>query len=123
MLANRFVRLSVVYALLGMALGIYMASSGNHDEAPTHAHLNLLGFVAMMLYGLFYKLHPAATLSRLAAAHFWVSNLGTVGIVIGIGLIYGGVPAAEPIAAVSSLIAIAGMAIFAVVVFRSTQTA
>lgn len=121
MLANRFVRLSVVYALIGMALGIAMAISGDHSEMPTHAHINLLGYVSMMLYGLFYKSYPQAAGGRLAAIHFWIANAGLIGISIGIGLVYGGMPEAEPIAAVSSLVAITGMAIFAVVVFRSTR--
>ena len=123
MLASRFVRLSVVYALIGMALGIAMAISGDHSQMPTHAHINLLGYVSMMLYGLFYKSYPKAAEGRLPMVHFWVTNAGLIGISIGIGLVYGGVPEAKPIAAVSSLVAIAGMAIFAAVVFRATRTA
>jgi len=123
MLANRFVRLSVVYALIGMALGIAMAISGDHSQMPTHAHINLLGYVSMMLYGLFYKSYPKAAEGRLPMVHFWVANAGLIGISTGIGLLYGGMPEAEPIAAVSSLVAITGMAIFAVVVFRATRTA
>jgi low temperature requirement protein LtrA len=123
MLANRFIRLSVVYALIGMALGIYMAASGDHGEMPTHAHINLLGYVSMMLYGLFYKFYPHAAEGRLPIAHFWIANVGLIGIAIGIGLFYGGVAEAEPLAAVSSLVAIAGMAVFALVVFKATRTA
>lgn len=123
MLANRFVRLSVVYALIGMALGIFMAASGDHSEMPTHAHINLLGYVSMMLYGLFYKHYPQAAKGGLPTVHFWLANIGLIGITIGIGLYYGGVPEAEPLAAASSFVAIAGMAVFAVVVFRATSRA
>ncbi|MDH4228614.1 MAG: hypothetical protein OEW11_02570 [Nitrospirota bacterium] len=123
MLSDRFVRLSVLYALLGMALGIYMAISHRHVQMPTHAHLNLLGYVSMMMYSLFYKAYPHAETGKLPIIHFWLSNLSAVGLTIGVGLIYGGMPEAEPIAAASSMTAIFAMALFAVVVFRATRTA
>jgi hypothetical protein len=123
MLANWFLRLSVIYALIGMALGIHMAASGDHGQMPTHAHINLLGYVSMMLYGLFYRSFPQAAEGVLPKAHFWIANIGLIGISIGIGLYYGGMTEAEPIAALSSLVAIAGMAVFAVVVFRATRSA
>ncbi len=121
MLANRFVRLSVIYALIGMSLGIAMAISGNHDETPTHAHINLLGYVSMMLYGLFHKAHPKAAEGKLPAVHFWLSNISMVGIGIGLFLTFGGMPEAEPLAAVSALAMLASMAMFAVIVFRATK--
>jgi len=42
-------------ALCGMSLGIYMAANQNFTLAPAHAHLNLLGWVSMALYGLWYR--------------------------------------------------------------------
>ena len=49
MLAGRFIKSSIIYIVLGMALGIYMAASQDHSQMPTHAHLNLLGWVTMAL--------------------------------------------------------------------------
>ena len=123
MIAGRFFRHSVLYALLGMALGIYMAASHDHVQAPAHAHLNLLGFVAMGLYGLFYKAWPAAESDRLAAAHFWISNIGVVGLIGSLVLLLADVPAAEPLAAASSFVVLGGMVLFTVIVFRATRTA
>ncbi len=122
MLAAKFIRLSVLYAILGMTLGIYMAASADHSQSPTHAHLNLLGFVAMFLYGLFYKAYPDAEKSRLAGAHFWISNVGMVGLVIGVAAIYSGSPlTGDPISALSSLAVIAGMFVFAWIAFNATR--
>lgn len=45
MLADKFIKSAVVYIILGMILGIYMAASQNHSQMPTHAHLNLIGWV------------------------------------------------------------------------------
>ena len=39
-------------ALGGMALGISMGITQDFTLSPAHAHLNLLGWVTMALYGL-----------------------------------------------------------------------
>lgn len=120
MLASRFLRHSIIYALLGISLGIYMAASRDISQIPTHAHLNLLGFVAMAIYGFFYRAWPAAENDRLAPVHFWVANLGLVGLIIAVGLIHAGFEWADPIAALFSLIVMIGMILFAVILFRVT---
>ena len=121
MLASRFLRLSVVYALIGMGLGIGMAATHDYAQAPAHAHLNLLGFVAMFLYGLFYRAWPGAEAGRLAAWHFWVANVALVGLIASVFLIYAGLPQVEPAASAFSILAILAMALFAVIVFRATR--
>ena len=47
-------------AVVGMSLGIYMGISEDHSLAPVHVHLNLIGFVSMFLFGLYYHAHPRA---------------------------------------------------------------
>ena len=42
-------------ALAGMALGIRMGMAQDFALAPVHAHLNLLGWVTMSLFGLYYR--------------------------------------------------------------------
>lgn len=42
-------------ALGGMTLGIVMGISQDFTLAPAHAHLNLLGWVTMALYGLYHR--------------------------------------------------------------------
>jgi hypothetical protein len=44
-----------VAALIGMGLGIAMGISQDFSLTPVHAHLNLLGWVSMLLYGLYYR--------------------------------------------------------------------
>jgi hypothetical protein len=41
--------------LTGMCLGIAMGLSQDFSLAPSHAHLNLLGWVTMALYGLYHR--------------------------------------------------------------------
>jgi hypothetical protein len=42
-------------ALGGMGLGIFMGLAQDFTLAPAHAHLNLLGWVTMALYGLYHR--------------------------------------------------------------------
>jgi hypothetical protein len=42
----------------GMALGIHMGMTQDFSLAPAHAHMNLLGWVTMMLYGLYHRGAP-----------------------------------------------------------------
>lgn len=42
-------------ALTGMGLGVHMGLAGDFTLAPAHAHLNLLGWVTMALYGLHHR--------------------------------------------------------------------
>jgi cbb3-type cytochrome oxidase subunit 1 len=72
-ISDRFMQLAVLFALIGMGLGIKMGITENFTLAPVHAHINLLGWVSMMLYGLFYRAVPRATAGVLPVVHFWVA--------------------------------------------------
>lgn len=121
-LAARFIRHAVIYALLGMAWGIYMAASHDHATHPGHAHLLLLGWVSMALYGIVYRLYPKAAEGRLPVIHFWLANLGVIAMAPGIALILTGNDAVgEPLAVLGSLLTIVGVVLFAVAVFRGTS--
>ena len=117
----RFFRVAVLYAILGMALGIYMAASRDFSLRPAHAHWLLLGWVSMFLYGVFYKLFAAAQ-GALAAWHWWLANIGLIVMVAGIVMIYSGMPErGDTLAKIGALINIAGMGLFAYNVFRGTR--
>ncbi len=59
-------RAAVLFALIGMGMGIAMAIARDHSVMPAHAHLNLLGWVSLFLFGIYYRLNPALDVSRLA---------------------------------------------------------
>jgi hypothetical protein len=42
-------------ALTGMSLGIWMGMHEDFTLAPVHAHINLLGWVTLSLYGLYHR--------------------------------------------------------------------
>lgn len=53
-----WLKVAVVYLVIGVGLGIAMGVSGNHTQFPTHAHINLLGWVSLALIGLIYRQFP-----------------------------------------------------------------
>jgi hypothetical protein len=46
---------AAIAALGGMTLGMIMGLSQDFTLAPAHAHLNLLGWVTMAIYGLYHR--------------------------------------------------------------------
>ena len=113
-----FLRIAVIYALVAMSLGIMMGISQDHSQMPTHAHLNLVGWVSMALYALIYRQYPAAGQTKLAMVHFWVANAGAILLNLGVYGLMAGTAALEPVAIVGSLVTILGMLIFAVIVYN-----
>jgi hypothetical protein len=111
-------RLAVLFVIAGMAMGIAMAMSQDHSAMPAHAHLNLLGWVSLFLFGIYYERRPALDRSRLALVQVGVWSGGTVLLTIGVAAVHMGYAAAEPIAAISSIIVLAAVLLFAYFVFR-----
>jgi hypothetical protein len=115
-------RTGPLFAIAGMAMGIAMAASQDHSVMPAHAHLNLLGWVSLFLFGIYYKFHPAIDASRAALIQAGVWSVGTVVLTIGVAAVHMGHEAGDPVAAVGSLIILAGMIHFAVLVFRAAPS-
>ena len=108
----------VVLLVVGMIWGIQMGISKDHAAMPAHAHLNLLGFVSLFLFGFYYRLHPSLDRSRAARAQIAVWIVGTITMIIGVGLVHTGREAGEPFAAIGSLIVLAGVLMFGWQVYR-----
>lgn len=109
---------AVLLVLVGMAWGIQMAISQDHSAMPAHAHLNLLGWVSLFLFGLFYNLHPAIDRSRIARVQVYSWIVGTVVLTIGVGMVHTGNPVGDPIAGIGSLIVFVAMAQFGWIVLK-----
>jgi hypothetical protein len=114
---------AVTFVVLGMAWGIQMAMSHDHTALPAHAHLNLLGWVSLFLFGLYYRLHPAVDTTRTAVAQVWVWIAGTAVMTVGIGLVRAGNGGGEPLAAIGSIVVLADMLFFGGLLFRGERAA
>ena len=117
--AQLFFKTAVVFLIIGIAMGLQMSISGNHDVIGAHAHTNLLGWVTSAVFGGYYALNPAKAESRLAVVHYWVYTIGVAALVPTLYLLLRGFGAMEPLVAISSLVIFAGVLVFAVVVFKS----
>lgn len=84
-----FFATGAVLVLIGMFWGMHMGEAGDFTLAPAHAHLNLLGWVTMALYGTFYALTRETMLPRLAWANYLISLLGVVSMVVSLALFLG----------------------------------
>ena len=71
-----FFALGAVCVFLGMLWGMHMGETEDFTMMPAHAHLNLLGWVTMALYGTFYALTHASLKPKLAWANFILAALG-----------------------------------------------
>src|SRR6185369_2312567 len=84
-----FLKASLAWLAAGVSLGVAMAV---HPAwaiyRAAHLHMNLLGFVSMMIFGVAYHVIPRFTghplySRRLAAGHWWVQNAGLALMVAG----------------------------------------
>jgi len=86
---RRFIKSALAWLGLGVSMGVAMAA---HPlwiiYRPAHVHMNLLGFVTMMIFGVGYHVlprffgHPLYS-QKLAGAHWWLSNSGLALMVVG----------------------------------------
>ena len=94
----RFLKVGMAYFVAGTLLGtllavpvtrdlLFMASPGAQWRLA-HTHLNLAGFVVMIIFGVAYHILPRFAGKPLrseawASAHFWIATFATAGMVIG----------------------------------------
>jgi cbb3-type cytochrome oxidase subunit 1 len=80
---ENYIIVGLIWLIAGMAFGIWMGINQKFGYAESHAHANLVGFVASVLFGLIYRAFPSMKISRLAAAQFWIYTLGAAILVAG----------------------------------------
>lgn len=118
---------AVVYALIGMVLGVIMGASGDHTLSPVHAHINLLGWATLALMGAFYGIAGERTPQRIAWINFLVSNVGNLVTLPLLAMLMLGDQSVIPVMAVGEVLLVLGMVIFAYAIFtvgrRATQVA
>ena len=112
---------SAVILLVGMLAGIAMGIEQNFVLAPAHAHLNLIGGVLLFLFGLYYRLVPAAGTNTLAQVQGWLHMTGAIVFPVGVAVVLLKGPSFEAAPIAGSLIVVAAMALFAVIVFRTSR--
>ncbi|MGQ0610205.1 MAG: hypothetical protein ACT4N9_03740 [Paracoccaceae bacterium] len=123
-IARLFMGIGSLYIIVGVSIGAYMGGASDYTLVPVHAHMNLLGFVLMMVFGFFYHLYPAAAASRLAVAHFWLHQIGTAVLLSMLWLLLTGKIAEAamfPLAPIVEVMVLLGLVFFAVNVWRHAK--
>lgn len=88
-----FLKASLFWMGAGVTLGLAIAMHPAWAVYRTaHLHMNLLGFVTMMIYGVAYHVIPRFTghplfSRRLAATQWWLANTGLAVFVTGLALL------------------------------------
>jgi len=84
-----YLRMSVIYFVVGVIIGFGMllwpSESGYY--IPVHVHVNLLGFMSMMIYGVGYHILPKFSgrhiySPRIMKFQFWLANAGLIGMAV-----------------------------------------
>ncbi len=118
MISSLFLRFAIIFAITGMALGIYMGVAQDHSLTPVHAHINLVGWVSMFLAGLFYRAYPKCE-TKLAWLHLSLSVIGLLLMAPGVAAVTRNISWGKPLAISGSLITFASILVFAMIVFRA----
>ena len=119
-ISNWFFRLAACYLLAGVSLGLFMAATHDHSAFPAHAHLNLLGWVTMSLFAVFYRLVPAAAARKLAKVHFWIYVPAHFIQMVTLFMLVKGNAAVEPVLAIASIAVGVGIVVFVVNLWKHT---
>jgi cytochrome c oxidase cbb3-type subunit 1 len=87
--AKAFVKASLIYLGIGVLMGIEMLiwPDVRFAQARVHVHLLLLGFMAMMIYGVGYHILPRfmgrpVYSHRLGNLQVWIANITLIGLSI-----------------------------------------
>ncbi|UJW76437.1 hypothetical protein [Rhizobium sp. SL42] len=117
MLSIWFFRTAILFLIAGICLGLYMSITHQFEATGAHAHINLLGWVTMALFGIYYALNPVQAASRIARLQYFIYTLGILVMAPSLFLMLSGNPAMEPLVAISSLVTFAGVLLFAFILF------
>ena len=76
-----FYSVGALLLLGGMMLGEYMGANNDFTLAPLHAHINLLGWVTLALFGTFYALTKDTYSPKLASTNSVLSTAGVLAMI------------------------------------------
>lgn len=88
----KWIKIAVLYFILGIAFGLFMHYTVQLQWGATHAHINVVGWLSTGLIGVIYSVYPAAGDSSLGKMHFWLHQIGLPILLLGMLFIYVDVP-------------------------------
>ncbi len=82
-LDRNYILIGLFWVIGGMIFGAWLGATHHNNFADSHAHINLLGFVTSVLFGILFWAYPAMAKSRLAMWQFVAYELGVTLLIIG----------------------------------------
>lgn len=82
-MSTNWLKVSVLYLAIGVALGIYMYATCNY-EWVAYIHILIFGWLTNSVIGTLYMCHKCLGKSDLAKAQFWLYNIGLIVFLVGI---------------------------------------
>ncbi|MDX1763131.1 MAG: cbb3-type cytochrome c oxidase subunit I [bacterium] len=85
---KRFILMGIVYLMVASVLGVVMVvQPGALELRFAHVHLNLLGWMSMLIFGVGYHILPRFSgkplhSNRLGEVQFWLANVGLIGMAL-----------------------------------------
>jgi hypothetical protein len=119
----KFIKIAVVYFVVGVFFGMFMSISHKFEYASVHAHINLVGWASMALAGIIYHVFPSAGTSTLGKIHFWLHNIGLPIMMISLFFLVGGATGAEPFVAVGGTLTALAVILFTINVLKNVGAA
>jgi cytochrome c oxidase cbb3-type subunit 1 len=83
---KNFIGMSIIYLAVASLLGIFMLGNPSLMHLKfVHSHLNMLGWVSMMIFGVGYHILPRFTGKplkslKMGEIQFWLANAGLIGM-------------------------------------------
>ncbi len=121
-----YLRMSVIYFVAAAVAGTAMLIHPDIRIAltPIHAHLNLLGFMSMMIYGVGYHILPKFSgvpvySPKIVRIQFWVANAGLIGMAVSWPLDYN--PLFKGMLIMSALLSVLGAVLFAFNILKTIK--
>ena len=118
--SNNFLRVGVLALICGVCLGAWMGANENFTLRSVHAHINLVGWASMMLYGLFYRVFPDAARGWAPVTQFYLSVIGFVLMITGLSGLMLNNPQLLPALMAGEIMTLVSILLFAGILFRAT---
>lgn len=124
-----FIRVAMSYFIIATGMGVLMLTWPwwTRTYIPGHAHLNLLGWISMTIYGVAYHIIPRFSgrplySNRLAWLHFYLANIGLIGMVLFFGFVGHGNLRYEKHLLYSSIVEFTSIVIFVYNMMRTIKS-
>ncbi|MGO1922373.1 MAG: hypothetical protein ACTH14_00940 [Jeotgalicoccus sp.] len=75
-MGQTWLKLSVLYLVIGISVGLFMSITLQLNWAAGHAHVNVVGWLSTLGIGTVLSIYPHLAVNALGTATFWLYHIG-----------------------------------------------